>query len=88
MDKSLLTLKMNYALQTYVFNQTGAQSETEIKSIIGDSSGSASLNNDQKSKRAAAQNNYENLPEGYKKFAETYITTFIDTAASDVSSVN
>lgn len=86
MDKSLLTIKMNYALQTYVFNQSGAQSETTIKTIIGDTNSASS--SEQKQKREAAENNYRNLPDKYRKFAEDYITTFIETSASSTSSVN
>lgn len=75
---------MNYALQTYVFNQSGAQSENAIMQIIGDNN----ANNDQKQKKQAANENYQHLPEAYKKFAESYLTTFIDTSASNPSSTN
>lgn len=79
LDKDLLTLKLNYALQTYVFNQSGAQTQTRIQSIIGED---GKRNNDQDHKWGAIQNNYKQLPEGYEQFAKDYISTFLDTSSS------
>ncbi|GCE63264.1 hypothetical protein MHSWG343_02500 [Candidatus Mycoplasma haematohominis] len=80
LDKDLLTLKLNYALQTYVFNQSGAHVESTVKSIVGESS---SRNNDQSIKWESIQNNLKELPEGYEQFAKDYISSFVDTSATN-----
>ncbi|CBY92068.1 hypothetical protein HF1_00600 [Mycoplasma haemofelis str. Langford 1] len=74
MDKELLALRINYLLQTYVFNQEQVKTNISIQKIVG--SEGSSTSETQKKDKKRIEENYSNMTSEEKKFIEDYISIF------------
>lgn len=86
-DKDLLAIKLNYWLQTYVFNHQQAKSHTSIQAVIGGETNNSSNSEKQKQAKAEIERNWNAMTEKEKQFAEAYISIYHNNS-SPISSMS